>query len=100
MDTGCLDSDDYYVQAKMQVLELVREAIQNQPWYQDYYEDTDSAEYTVQVEHQSKSHGTFLITLTITDFELQLGLSPQLYYHTSKPSSSLRAFIVYKVSST
>lgn len=80
MDTGCLDSDDYYVQAKIQVLELVREAIQNQPWYQDYYEDTDSAEYTVQGEHQSESHGNFLITLTITDFELQLGLSPQLYY--------------------
>ena len=80
MDTGYLASDDYYVQAKRQVLELVRDAIQNKPLYQDYFEDTDSNEYTVQVEHQSKVHGSFLITLTITDLELQLGLSPQLYY--------------------
>lgn len=80
MDTGCFDSDDFYVRAKRQVLGLVRDAVQNKPLYQDYYEDADSDEYTIQVDHQSKLHGDFLITLTIEDTELRLALSPQLYY--------------------
>ena len=80
MNTGSIDSEDYYVQMKEQVLELVREAVQNKPSYQGYFEDIDGDEFTVQMEYQTESNGSFLITLTITDFELQFGLSPQLYY--------------------